>query len=219
MILYIQNLLDPGTLSAIQERLASQVFEEGSSSAGWAARQVKRNEQAREGRTRAAVIRLVEQQLQKHPLFASAALPKSFPRILINRYGPGMHYGSHLDDSLMHGQRTDLSFTLGLTPVDEYEGGELVLEDSSGDRAWKIDAGDLLLYPSTYLHRVEAVTQGQRLAVVGWVRSLVRRSDQREILLDLDTALRSEFDARGKTEQFDRLSRSRTNLLRLWLED
>lgn len=219
MILYIQNLLDPGTLSAIQERLASQVFEEGSASAGWAARQVKHNEQAREGRTRAAVIRLVEQQLRKHPLFASAALPKSFPRILINRYGPGMHYGSHVDDSLIHSQRTDLSFTLGLTPVADYQGGELVLEDSSGDRAWKVDAGDLLLYPTTYLHRVEAVTQGQRLAVVGWVRSLVRHSDQRAILFDLDTALRSEFDARGKTEQFDRLSRSRTNLLRLWLED
>jgi len=219
MILYVQNLLDPGTLSAIQERLASLNFEDGAASAGWAAKQVKHNEQVREGKTRAAVTRLVENTLRKHPLFASAALPRSFPRILINRYGPGMHYGSHLDDSLIHGQRTDLSFTLGLTPVDEYEGGELVLEDSSGDRAWKIDAGDVLLYPSSYLHRVESVTQGQRLAVVGWVRSLVRRSDQREILLDLDTALRSEFDARGKTEQFDRLSRSRTNLLRLWLED
>ena len=219
MILYIQNLLDPGSLSAIQERLGSQAFDEGLTSAGWAARQVKHNEQARAGKTRSAITRLVESSLRKHPLFASAALPKSFPRILINRYGPGMHYGSHVDDSLIHGQRTDLSFTLGLTPVDEYQGGELVLEDSSGDRAWKIDAGDLLLYPTTYLHRVEAVTQGQRLAVVGWVRSLVRRSDQREILLDLDTALRSEFEARGKTEQFNRLSRSRNNLLRIWAED
>ena len=219
MILYIQNLLDPGSLSAIQERLGSQTFDEGLTSAGWAARQVKRNEQARAGKTRSAIIRLVENTLRKHSLFASAALPKSFPRILINRYGPGMHYGSHVDDSLIHGQRTDLSFTLGLTPADEYQGGELVLEDSSGDRAWKIDAGDLLLYPTTYLHRVEAVTQGQRLAVVGWVRSLVRCSDQREILLDLDTALRSEFEARGKTEQFNRLSRSRNNLLRMWAED
>ncbi len=219
MILYIQNVLDAGTLSAIQERLARQVFDDGSASAGWAARQVKHNEQARDDKTRSAIIRLVEEKLRAHSLFASAALPKSFPRILINRYGPGMHYGSHMDDSLIHGQRTDLSFTLGLTRVEEYEGGELVLEDSSGDRAWKVGAGDLLLYPTTYLHRVEAVRSGQRMAAVGWVRSLVRPSDQREILFDLEAAMRSEFDAHGKTEQFDRLSRSRNNLLRLWLED
>lgn len=219
MILYIQNVLDAGSLTAIQDRLASQAFDDGSTSAGWAAKQVKRNEQARDDKTRAAIIRLVEEKLRGHPLFASAALPKSFPRIMINRYGPGMHYGSHMDDSLIHGQRTDLSFTLGLTPADDYEGGELVLEDSSGDRAWKVGAGDLLLYPTTYLHRVEAVSRGQRMAAVGWVRSLVRRSDQREILLDLDTATRAEFDAHGKTEQFDRLSRSRNNLMRLWLED
>lgn len=219
MILYIQDVLDAGTLSAVQERLAFQAFDDGATSAGWAAKQVKRNEQARDDKTRAAIVRLVEERLRAHPLFASAALPKSFPRILINRYGPGMHYGSHMDDAVIHGQRTDLSFTLGLTPAADYEGGELVLEDSTGDRAWKVDAGDLLLYPTTYLHRVEAVRTGQRMAVVGWVRSLVRRSEQREILLDLDIALRTEFDAHGKTEQFDRLSRSRNNLLRLWLED
>lgn len=219
MILHIQDLLDPGTVAAIRERLAHQAFDDGGSSAGWAARGIKQNEQARDDKTRAAVLKLVEDALRKHPLFASAAQPKAFPRLLINRYGPGMAYGSHMDDSLIHGQRTDLSFTLGLTPEAEYEGGELVLEDHSGERAWKIGAGDLLLYPATYLHRVESVRTGQRLAVVGWVRSYVRHTYQREILLDLDTALRSEFDARGKTEQFDRLSRSRNNLMRLWAED
>lgn len=219
MILYLQHVLDPGTLEAVRERLASQAFDDGATSAGWAAREVKRNEQARDDKSRAAVLSLVESHLRKHALFASATLPKAFPRLLINRYGPGMHYGSHMDDSVIHGQRTDLSFTLGLTPLADYEGGELVLEDSTGDRAWRVGAGDVLLYPSTFLHRVEAVRSGTRLAVVGWVRSLVRHDHQREILLDLDTAMRTEFDEKGKTAQFDRLSRSRNNLLRLWAED
>lgn len=219
MILYLQQVLDPGTLDAVRERLAKQAFDDGANTAGYAARQVKHNEQARDDKTRAAVLKLVEGQLRKHALFASAAQPKRFPRLLINRYGPGMQYGSHVDDAVMNGERTDLSFTLGLTPTSEYEGGELVLEDSSGDRAWKVEAGDLLLYPTTYLHRVDPVTSGERMAVVGWVRSYLRHAHQREIVLDLETALRAEFEANGKTEQFDRLSRTRSNLFRLWAED
>lgn len=219
MILYLQQVLDPGTLEAVRERLSGQAFDDGANTAGYAARQVKQNEQARNDKTRAAVLKLVESQLRKHTLFASAAHPKSFPRLLINRYGPGMQYGSHVDDAVMNGERTDLSFTLGLTPISEYEGGELVLEDSSGDRAWKVGAGDLLLYPTTYLHRVDPVHSGQRMAVVGWVRSYIRHDHQREILLDLETALRAEFELNGKTEQFDRISRSRSHLFRMWAED
>ncbi len=219
MILTIHQALDTETVAAIREQLSDEMFTDGATSAGWAAREVKHNQQARNDKTRAAIVQLVEERLRKHPLFASAAQPKSFPRLLINRYSEGMHYGSHMDDSLIHDQRTDLSFTLGLSALAEYEGGELVLEDHSGDRAWRVDAGDLLLYPSTYLHRVDPVTRGVRLAVVGWVRSYIRRADQREILLDLAMAMHAEFDARGKTEQFDRLSRSRNNLLRMWAED
>ena len=139
--------------------------------------------------------------------------------MLINRYTSTMSYGSHVDDSLMQGQRTDLSFTLGLTPLSNYQGGELVLEDTSGERVWKLGAGELLLYPSSYLHRVEPVVAGTRLAAVGWVRSFIRHPYQREMLFDLDTAMREEFDSRGKTAQFDRISRTRTNLQRLWCED
>ncbi len=219
MILHIPSIFDPAVLEALTDKIAQMDFEDGNRTAGWAARTVKQNQQAADTPKRKAVLTLVEQTLRKNPLFASAALPKSFPRLLVNRYGVGMSYGSHVDDSLINGQRTDLSFTLGLTPKADYQGGELVLEDSSGERAWKLGVGELLLYPSSYLHRVEPVSEGERLAVVGWVRSHVRHPYQREILLDLDTALREEFDGRGKTAQFDRLSRTRANLQRLWIED
>lgn len=219
MILHLPSIFEPAVLEALIDKIGQLDFEAGARTAGWAARTVKHNQQAIDTPKRKAVLTLVEQTLRNNALFSSAALPKSFPRLLINRYGPGMSYGSHVDDSLMNGQRTDLSFTLGLTPSADYQGGELVLEDTSGERSWKLGAGELLLYPSGYLHRVEPVSEGERLAVVGWVRSYVRQPQHREILLDLDTALREEFDQRGKTSQFDRLSRTRTNLQRLWIED
>lgn len=219
MILYLQQALDVATLEAVCERLTAQAFDDGVGTAGYAARSVKQNEQAREDKTCAAILKLIESRLRTNALFVSAAQPKSFPRLLINRYGPGMQYGTHMDDGIMNGERTDLSFTLGLTPASEYEGGELVLEDSSGDRSWKVEAGDLLLYPTQYLHRVAPVLAGERLAAVGWVRSYIRYDHQREVLLDLETAQRTEFDANGKTDQFDRISRSRNVLFRLWAED
>ncbi len=219
MIFHLQKVIDPGTLAAIRERLGNLPFQDGADTVGWAARGVKHNDQASDVRSRAAIVKLVEQKLRSHDLFASIARPKAFPRLLINRYGPGMSYGTHVDDSLINHLRTDLSFTLSLSPVAEYEGGELVLEDSTGERCWKLDAGDLLLYPATYLHRVEEVSTGQRLAVVGWVRSYVRHAWQREILLDLDISMREEFETRGKSAQFDRLSNVRNNLMRFWVED
>ena len=113
---------------------------------------------------------------------------------------------------------TDSSFTLFLSDQTQYQGGELVLEDSSGERSWKLDAGDLLLYPSTYLHRVNEVTDGERLVIVGWLTSRVREPNQREILFDMEQSVRQEFNLNGKTEQYDRLSRVRNNLLRQWLD-
>jgi PKHD-type hydroxylase len=129
-----------------------------------------------------------------------------------------MRYGTHVDEALINNQRTDISFTLFLSENTQYQGGELVLEDSSGERSWKLDAGDLLVYPSTYLHRVNEVNDGERLVIVGWLTSRVREPNQREILFDMEQSLREEFNLNGKTEQYDRLSRVRNNLLRQWLD-
>jgi PKHD-type hydroxylase len=131
------------------------------------------------------VLRKVEQALLHHEVFVAAARPKRLVRLLISRYEPGMTYGTHVDDALMDGVRPDLSFTLFLSDPATYEGGALVIEDTYGERMVKLPAGELILYPSTTLHRVDPVTSGVRLAAVGWVRSYVRDPEHREILFDL----------------------------------
>jgi PKHD-type hydroxylase len=118
----------------------------------------------------------------------------------------------------MGGLRTDLSFTLFLSDPDSYDGGALVIEDRFEARAVKLPAGSLLLYPSTTLHRVEPVSRGERLAVVGWVQSLIRAPDRREILFDLDQVIASSFAADGKSEALDLMTKTRSNLLRMWAE-
>ncbi len=217
MILHIAQVLDRADLDALTEVAAAAEFADGRATAGSAAQQVKYNEQAEPEHVTGA-LRLVEQRLQASELFSQAARPSAFVRLLLSRYGPGMAYGSHVDEAVIAEQRTDLSFTLFLTEPASYDGGELVMEDSSGERAWKLPAGDLLLYPSTYVHRVNEVRAGERLAVVGWVTSRVRDPHHRELLFELDTAVRTEWRARGDSDQLARLNRVRNNLLRQWLD-
>jgi PKHD-type hydroxylase len=218
--MHITGLLDVTSLEAIRSTLAEPgVFVSGQTTAGWHAREVKRNEQARSGTLVDGVLRKVEQALLASEVFVAAARPKRLVRLMISRYAPGMTYGTHVDDALMGGVRTDLSFTLFLSDPGTYDGGALVIEDSAGERDVRLPAGDLVLYPSTTLHRVSEVTRGERLAAVGWVRSYVRDPGEREILFDLETALRDVHAREGKSRLFDLLVKTRTNLLRRWAED
>jgi len=219
MFLRIGAILSSHEVAALRDLLEQADFEDGRRTAGWHARAVKRNEQANLGPVADAVLTKVKQALLAHDVFLAAARPKKFVKLLISRYRPGMTYGTHFDDALMEGSRTDLSFTLFLSDPAEYEGGELVIEDSLEDRSIKLAAGEMILYPSGTLHRVKPVASGSRLAVVGWLRSHVRDPARREILFDLELTLRELFDRDGKTEMFDRLVKTRTNLLRLWVED
>jgi PKHD-type hydroxylase len=116
----------------------------------------------------------------------------------------------------MDNLRTDISFTLFLSNPDSYEGGELVLESHSGDDAIKLPAGHLVAYPSTSLHRVSAVTRGERLACVGWAQSWIRDAGQREILFDLETAKQAILTQHGKTTEFDLVAKASANLFRMW---
>lgn len=217
MILHLSQCLSAADLEAIKAMTKDIPFHDGQSTAGRAAIQVKQNQQADRVEV-AGILKLVEQRLLVNDLFVQSTYPQQFVRMLLSRYQAGMHYGTHVDEALINNQRTDISFTLFLSDQTQYQGGELVLEDSSGERSWKLDAGDLLLYPSTYLHRVNEVTEGERLVIVGWVTSRVRDPNQREILFDTELSLREEFNLRGKTQQYDRLSRIRNNLLRQWLD-
>ncbi|WP_109340753.1 Fe2+-dependent dioxygenase [Saliniradius amylolyticus] len=218
MIIQLKNVVDAGTLEAVRDSIKEEDFLSGTHSAGRAAREVKNNQQIRYKDSQHSAIKLLLSALQRHPVVAQAAQPKVIINPMLNRYTPGQAYGWHTDDAIMDGQRTDISFTLGLTPLDDYEGGELVLQDHSGDRAWRLGAGELLLYPSHYLHQVTEVTQGQRLALVGWMQSRLRESWQREICFDLALAGRTEYDQNGKSAQFDRLSNALQNLLRHWVD-
>jgi PKHD-type hydroxylase len=220
MFMRIAGILDGPSLEAVQSSLDDPAaFEDGRRTAGWHAREVKRNLQATRGGLADGVLRKIEQALLAHEVLQAAARPKRLVRLLISRYEPGMTYGTHVDDAMIDGVRTDLSFTLFLSDPASYEGGALVVEDSYGERAIKLPAGELILYPSTTLHRVEPVTAGVRLAAVGWLRSYVRDAECREILFDLETALRQIHTQQGKSPVFDTLVKTRTNLLRRWAED
>jgi PKHD-type hydroxylase len=220
MFMRIAGILDAASLEAVRSSLDDPAsFEDGRRTAGWHAREVKRNLQAAPSGLVDGVLRKLERALLKHEVLLAAARPKRLVRLMISRYEPGMSYGTHVDDALIDGVRTDLSFTLFLSDPASYEGGALIVEDSYGERAIKLPAGELILYPSTTLHRVEPVTAGVRLAAVGWLRSYVRDAERREILFDLETALREVHKDHGKSPVFDLLVKTRTNLLRRWAED
>ena len=219
MILCIQNLLPPPDVATVRRVLAGATFVDGKSTAGWHAAMVKHNLQASPaGESTGEADETVRRALANNDLFRSAARPKALSPFLFSSYRDGMRYGAHVDDALMGDLRSDLSFTIFLSDPTDYDGGELVMDQHQGEQAFKLDAGDMVLYPSTTLHRVEPVTRGTRLAAVGWVQSRIRRSDQREMLFDLETARLSLYGREGKSAEFDLLSKSVSNLLRMWAE-
>ena len=218
MQIVIGNVLSGEDIDLVRATLAQATFVDGRETAGFAARQVKHNRQA-DGRKTETVRKLVEERILAHEVFALAVRPKALTPILFSRYEPGMRYGSHVDDPLMQGLRTDVSFTLFLSDPESYDGGELVIEGASGEDVVKLAAGSLIAYPSTALHHVAEVTRGERLAAVGGARSYVRDGAQRELLFELDTARRQLFKREGKSVEYDLVSKSLANLMRMWVED
>jgi len=219
MQIVIGNVLSADEIALVRETLARANFEDGRETAGFAARMVKHNRQAANDGKIETVRRLVESRIRGHEVFALAVRPKTLTTIMFSAYEPGMRYGSHVDDALMQGMRTDVSFTLFLSDPTSYDGGELVIESAAGEEDVKLEAGSLVAYPSTALHHVNEVTRGTRLAAVGWARSYIRDSARRELLLDLDTARRQMFARDGKSADYDLVSKSLANLLRMWMED
>lgn len=219
MMLCIGDVLDREQVAELRADIDTLAFVDGRATAGWAARLVKNNEQAEAGAQLDALRKRIASHILDNDLFQIAVRPKTLTPLLISRYGQGKQYGTHVDDALMQGMRTDLSFTLFLSEPDTYDGGELVIESNAGEQPFKLSAGSMIVYPSTTLHRVAPVERGARLAAVGWARSYVRSAEQREILFDLETVRRDMFERDGKSDAFDLLSKSTTNLLRAWAED
>ncbi|MBS0241394.1 MAG: Fe2+-dependent dioxygenase [Proteobacteria bacterium] len=219
MILEIERLLSAEACATLCEELGKAGFVDGAATAGWSARLVKRNQQAPAGLATDACREAILSALTANSVFQTAALPKRIIGPTFSRYRPGDAYGIHVDDTIIDGSRTDLSFTLFLSSPYDYNGGELVISGPGGEDAVKGNAGSLVLYTSGTLHEVRPVTRGERLAAVGWVRSLVRDPAQRELLFDLERARRSLFERHGKSAEFDLISRCSANLLRMWAED
>jgi len=220
MRIAIADVLAADDLVLIGEALANARFQHGSQTAGFAARQVKDNHQADPSdRSLTGIRELIAERVLKSPVFQMAARPKQLGPLLLSRYDVGMQYGAHTDDALMQGMRTDIAFTLFLSDPATYDGGELVIETTDGSDEIKLPAGSMIVYPATSLHRVAQVTRGHRYVAAGWVRSFVRDPAQRELLFDLDTARRALFAREGKSQEFDLMSKSLANLLRMWCDD
>jgi PKHD-type hydroxylase len=217
----LDALLDPKALADLQEALLSPQadWRPGQESAGWHARGVKHNRQLdRSSALHQRLAARVSASLEAHPLLQAAALPVRIHGLLFSRCGLGEGYGRHVDNAFMAEGRADVSFTLFLQDPASYSGGGLMLESPAGEEEVRLAAGSAIVYPSTLLHRVAPVTGGERLVAVGWIQSRVRDAERRELLFDLDTARRSLFQREGKSETFDLISRSYSNLLRRWGE-
>ena len=220
MMLQIAGVLDPETVENMRKSLADEevAFTSGKATAGWYAKDVKHNDQA-SGPAALAAMEKVKAALLAHAVFLSAARPKTFVKTLVSRYRPGMHYGTHVDDALMGGVRTDMSFTLFLAETASYDGGELVIEAPDGETEVKLDPGGLVLYPTTSLHRVNEVTRGERLAIVGWVRSFIRSAEQRETLFDIDQVVAGLKASGADRTLMNPVMKVRNSLTRMWAED
>jgi PKHD-type hydroxylase len=218
MMMTIADVLSGEDLTEVCATLRDMRFEDGRATAGWSARLVKDNEQAREGATLALLRDRVGQAIRGHDVFSLAVRPKAMTPLIFARYGAGRHYGSHVDNPIIEGVRTDVSFTLFLAEQDTYDGGELVIETTAGEEDVKLPAGHLVLYPATTLHRVAPVTRGERMVAVGWAQSYIRDAAKRELLFDLETARRRLFEQSGKSPEFDLLAKSGANLFRMWAD-
>lgn len=225
MLLHIPQVLSAAEVAAFRERLDAAPWVDGRQTVGVQGAQVKRNRQLDAASPAARELsQAVTAALFRQPLFASAALPRHVLPPFFNRYGGGEHYGDHIDGAIRFlpdsGQpmRTDLSATLFLAEPDAYDGGDLVVRDTYGEHLVKLPAGDLILYPSTSLHRVEPVTRGERVAAFMWLQSMVRDDGQRTQLFELDQAIQALRTRVGDSPELVTLTGLYHNLMRRWAE-
>jgi PKHD-type hydroxylase len=224
MIAHIETLLTTDQVAQFRARLGAAEWVDGRVTAGSQAALAKRNLQvAAEAPVARELGEIILGALGRHPDFVSAALPlRVFPP-LFNRYEAGMAFDAHVDNAIRFAgtqrYRTDLSATLFLSDPADYDGGELIIEDTYGAHAVKLAAGDLVLYPASSTHRVAAVTRGTRWAAFFWVQSMVRSDEQRGLLQGLDRAIRELGGKIGQGEpSVVDLAGTYHNLIRMWAD-
>ncbi len=225
MLLHIPNILTADELGKIGERLMAAQWEDGRVTAGHQSVKVKENLQLAETGAEARELgMIVARALERAPLFIAAALPALIYPPLFNKYEAGMNFGGHVDNAIRQVPgtarrlRTDVSATLFLNAPQDYDGGELVVQDTYGTHSVKLPAGDLILYPATSLHRVAPVTRGARLASFFWIQSMVKDDAERAMLFDLDRSIVEMAQTAKDSPAVLRLTALYHNLVRKWGE-
>ncbi|HVG38821.1 MAG TPA: Fe2+-dependent dioxygenase [Pyrinomonadaceae bacterium] len=225
MLLQVPDVLTAAELTHCRQKIAGAKWVDGRVTAGHQSARAKDNKQLPDDSEAARQLgELILDGLQRHPLFMAAALPaKVFPP-LFNCYEAGQSFGTHIDNAIRqvagtgHRVRTDLSATLFLSSPEEYDGGELVVEDTYGVHTVKLPAGHLILYPASSLHHVRPVTRGARLASFFWIQSMVRDDGERTLLFDLDMAIQRLNQEAPDHPSGVQLTGVYHNLLRRWAE-
>jgi len=225
VLLSIPNVLSPEQVAEARRVLESADWVDGKVSAGHQGARVKDNLQLPvESPVARQVGAMILKALGSNPLFMSAALPLHILPPMFNRYSGGQTFGTHVDGSIRvvpgtnHRLRTDLSCTLFFAGPEEYDGGELIIEDTYGSKSVKLPAGHMILYPSTSLHQVTPVTRGTRLCSFFWLQSMIRDNGQRSLLFDMDVAIQRLGAEKATHPSVIQLTGVYHNLLRQWAE-
>jgi PKHD-type hydroxylase len=229
VIVCIPDVLTPEKTKEFRRELDAADWEDGKSTAGFLASKAKDNVQIPATHPVARVVgEGIMRALTLNPTFMAAAIPLHFLPPMFNRYSGGQTYGTHIDAAIRqipgsgHRIRTDLSCTLFFSDPEDYEGGELIIEDTYGSKSVKLPAGHMVLYPATSMHKVTPVTGGSRLCSFFWVQSMIRSDEQRSILFDLDLAIQRLTAAlpehREANQSVVQLTGVYHNLLRQWAE-
>ena len=211
-------LLNDEEIKIIQSNLNgnNDHWEDGKKTAGSHAAQVKNNLQLRRNSEISKNLsKLIIKKILSNPLIKSFSLPKNIHGIMFTKSSKGMRYGRHIDNAFMSSGRSDLSFTIFINEKKSYKGGELIVENINSENKFKLNSGEILIYPSTYLHAVEEIESGVRLVCVGWIESYVKSSEEREYLFDIDAGARSLLSKYGRSDDLDLIFKSYSNLLRL----
>jgi PKHD-type hydroxylase len=221
MLTHIKGILDQDQLARVHRLIAAGGFQDGSASAGMAARRVKHNDElALDPAQMSDLNNLVMGNLVKHPVYRSAAMPLKIAAPYYARYTAGMSYGDHVDDPIM-GQgselyRSDVSVTIFLNSPDDYDAGELVIQTAFGEQQVKLPAGDAIIYSSSSRHHVAEVNRGERIVAVSWIQSLVPDAEKRALLHDMNLARETLLHEQADTEVTRQVNHSYINLVRMW---
>ena len=211
------ELLNSEELEIVRKNLNKENFlwEDGKQTAGSHAAKVKNNLQLkRDSDLSKKFSGLITKKILSNELIKSFALPKRIHGTIFSKSTKGMKYGRHIDNVYMSSGRADMSFTVFLSSKDNYEGGALSIEEFHSEKKFKLNAGEIIIYPSTYLHSVEEISKGERLVFLGWIESYVKSIEEREYLFDLDAAARSLLAKYGRSNEVDLIFKSYSNLLR-----